>query len=824
MKKHQVNKILMAAVLLLMCNALLEAQSPKKVALMLYDRLGYKTSIPKFVETDKLNLESMQKVANSYRLNHDTENAQMWYSEVIQKSSDPIDFLYYAQALQSNGNIEEARTYYLKYDEMLGGDSKDRRGQLLGNAVERMNQFRHTDVEVRNVKELNTSKLDFSPSYYQDGLVFVSSRGAESWTEEFKDIWIDDNFMALFNASFKEDGDLNEPEVFSTNLTTKFHEGPVSFNRSGDRIFFTRNDFNKGKRRNSSKGIMKLQIYTSSRTGDDWSTPEALPFNTVEHEEAHPSISADGKWLFFASDREGGYGGMDIYASNFKEGQWSAPHNLGEKVNTPGNDVFPYIHDDGTLYFSSDGWGGIGGLDIFSTKQDADYLWQEAENIGTPFNSKKDDFGMIMNVLGTEGYFTSAREGGHGQDDIYSFKLYDTNVMETVICAYESGSNERIENVEVKIQPMDNMNADGEHTLKLIETEVEDEYILKFRDGNKGMNWDDAYFTDKKGEFMTQLLPNTKYKMVATHGGYVVSEEIMTTEEMTRISNNRMEFCIPMEPLNCMNLIGVVKNKKYGNVIPNADVTMVNKCDGEEFIVKSNAKGGFDFPCIPCECEFYFKGEKNYFKEGTNKASTMKMDCSKGGTLKTEVVLELTPVDPARPNTPVVPTPAPRTSPTPSPNPGPGFSAGSVIELPHVYYDFDQFYIRDDAKIQLDKVVRLMQQYPSLHIELGSHTDSRGREVYNRNLSQNRANAAVRYIISRGISSTRLVAKGYGESQIKNQCVNFFKGCSEDEHQINRRTEIRVLKFNNPNVGVKYLENGPDKIDRADPSRSWIWN
>ena len=209
MKKHSLIKILTTTFLLGMSMVILEAQAPKKIALMIYDKLGYKTSIPKFVETEKLNLESMQKVANSYRLNHDTPNAEMWYSQVIEKSQDPIDVLYYAQALQSNGKYEMAKEYFLKYDEMLGGESKDRRGSLLSTAVDRMNQFRHTDVQVKNVTELNTSKLDFSPTYYQNGLVYVSSRGAESWTEEFKDIWIDDNFMALFQASFNDDGGLN---------------------------------------------------------------------------------------------------------------------------------------------------------------------------------------------------------------------------------------------------------------------------------------------------------------------------------------------------------------------------------------------------------------------------------------------------------------------------------------------------------------------------------------------------------------------------------------------------------------------------------------
>jgi len=326
-----------------------------KVALSLYKKLGYKVSIPKFQDSEGVSQENMTRIANSYRLNHDTENAEFWYSNVVKQSKNAEDFLFYAQALQSNQKYAQAKDYYLQYNDMVGGENADRRGELLAASIDRISSFKHTAVEVKNEDVLNTKKLDFSPAYYDDEIVFVSTRDEKKLKSRIKDLWIDDNFMALYKAERNEDGTVSSPELFSEKITTKFHEGPVVFNASGDRVFFTRNDYKSGRRRNNSKGIMKLQIYTSNKDGDEWSKPQSLSINTKEYEEAHPAISPDGNKLYFSSDRAGGQGGMDLYVTEFKGGTWGAARNMGPEVNTKGNDVFPYVHHDGTLYFASNG-------------------------------------------------------------------------------------------------------------------------------------------------------------------------------------------------------------------------------------------------------------------------------------------------------------------------------------------------------------------------------------------------------------------------------------------------------------------------------------
>lgn len=787
------------------------AQKDAEVADKIYKDFGYKRSIPMYQNKSKMSVADMARVANSYRLNHDTENAELWYSQFIAETKDPQHYLNYAQMLQSNGRFDLAKKYYLEYDNMVGAaEGSDKRGKLLAEAVDRMKDFKHTEIQIKNESLINTGKLDFSPAYYEDGVIFVTTRGAQNSEEDDKDIWIDDNFMALFYATVNENGDLDNAKELSFDLTTRYHEGPVVLSKDGNKIFFTRNDFVNKKRRNASDGTMRLQIYSAFKQGDTWSPPVELPFNTVEYEEAHPALSPDGRKLYFSSDRPGGFGGMDLYVSNFVNGNWGKPENLGETINTAGNEVFPWIHGDGTMYYASNGWGGLGGLDIFSTNPKADGTWTKIENVGTPFNSKMDDFALIMNVLKTEGYLTSARRSGNGQDDIYSFKMPTNLPVKVQVCAYEEGTDTRLSDVEFEIveQFQDGATAsiDDNMMMTLEKTTEGNDYILKFKDRGIDVNDDDVlkvYNTDNTGAFEAFMKPDRKYLLVATKNGYTVGKEEFNGEVLK--GKSFYEFCVPLAKMNCMNLDGVVKHKRYGNTIPRATVTLTNLCTGDDVVVTADEKGEFLFPCIDCGCEFVFKGEKSNFIPGGSKQNTIGDNCRMGETIHTEILLdnnieelELTFA-------------------------GVKIKEGAVIELENIYYDFDKFYIRDDAKDELNHVVNLMKIYPSMIIELGSHTDARATDQYNETLSANRAKAAVNYIVSQGIDRGRLVARGYGETTLKNDCANFVD-CTEDQHQRNRRTEVKVIKFDNKDVDVKHLDNMPETIDPANPTRKFVWD
>ncbi len=351
---------------------------------------------------------------------------------------------------------------------------------------------------------------------------------------------------------------------FAPELNTTFHEGPVTFDITGERVFFTRNNYNKGKRRNDKDGTMRLNIYTSNRGADGWQTPTEMPWNTDEYEEAHPTLSVDGRSLYFASNRPGGEGGMDLYVSRLEGGTWGEPVNLGKTVNTAGNEVFPFIHADGTLYFASNGLGGVGGMDIFAvetgggdSESEVDIVRGTPVNIGAPYNSNKDDFGFIVSADGTYGYLTSARAGGSGGDDIYSFQT-DTpteRARTQRICVFAAPNEaQKLAGVKVRLEPIDlakpkqNKN-DRDLTLRLIEDDKPGEYRIAIQPqgGDQAQADREALelTTDADGYVSVPMMRGQGYRVVVAHAAYEAkSEEIWATATGSSLG----DYCVGLSP------------------------------------------------------------------------------------------------------------------------------------------------------------------------------------------------------------------------------------------------------------------------------------
>jgi len=847
---------LIAVCVILFSSSLIAQDNEKKTADKMYDKLGYKEAIKMYKSSDEnLSIGDMARMANAYRLNGDYENARTWYSQVVERSDKASYRLYYAQALQASGNYGEAKAQFLKYDELVSaeGEGGDNRGKILAAACDRVQDFSNlSGVMVENVGSINSEKLEFSPTFYRNGIVFASTRPASLGTA--KDAWIDDNFMTLFYASRNADGSLGEPVEFSNKINTKYHEGPVTFNRGGDAIYFTRNDFNKGKRHKNSKGTTTLNIYSADKIEGEWANVQELPFNSDERTTCHPTLAPDGRKLYFSSDRPGGYGGMDLYMSKMTGGKWSSPMNLGPEVNTKGNEIFPFIHDDGTLYFASNGLAGLGGLDIFSAVGPTDTTWTAVQNLGKPYNSSKDDFGFILNVTGTEGYFSSSRDGGYGGDDIYSFispKGMSKSAMKvrltTNVCVYDKETNKRIEGAKVTIKEKMANGAiiGGEDDLTIKLTPIGDnEYVVNLTPkGGQSADKGDFY-TGPKGEFEYVMDPNKEYIFEVSKDGYKYAEQSYLTEGFG-VSQN-LEFCIPVEKETCLALAGVVINQKYNNRLAGAKVILTNLCTGESVEAESGEQGEFSF-CLDCGCDYVLQGEKINFMGDKDNVSTINIDCEKALSAS----LALSPTvgfvgnpnfDPSkyatstRPSTGGVIGSTTTTTTGSYPSTGTTYSgttsgtttsssgiSGRIIELKKIYYDFNKSFIRSGAAIDLDDLARLMNEYPSMSVQLSSHTDSRGTDVYNNDLSTRRAQAARQYLVGKGISTSRIVAIGYGESQLRNSCANGVD-CTEAEHQDNRRTEVTITSFDQADfIKVQYIDNPPEKVDPARIGRKFEW-
>lgn len=805
-----------------------------------YNDLGYKESVEMYHRLKQKDAKTLRRIANSYRLNDEPENAAYWYSKFIQETDEAEDYWNYAKVLQSVDACEDAIRWYEKYKSVA--DKKEVRHREFITDCAEVNTFEMNDfVEVSNVEILNGKHLDFSPVVNEEGIIFTSTRGVNSMKKR-KDKWTKDNFSDLFIARKNEDGTYGKPEPLFGSINGDFHDGTATFNQYGNVMFFTRNN-NKGK---SKKGLIDLKIYSAMKNEDGyWASIEELPFNSDEFTSCHPTLSKDGRRLYFASNRPGGYGGLDIYVVESMYGGWSEPRNLGPTVNSSDNEVFPFIGQDETLYFASKGHKGLGGLDIFMAQKvdkEDEGSWSVRENMGHQFNTKKDDFGFWISEDKTHGYLSSSRHDGNGGDDIYEWKsednLFAMGGMAHDFCTFESGGGKRISKAEVTIQELEQISAAeaenvlGNDNLMLVLKPISEgsqEYVLSVVNNQKNKKYEPKVtkiYTNEEGSLVHKIKPGKVYELTAKKKGYEDATITMSYDDLVNSNNS----CIPMIRKTCMTLNGLVVNKDYDKPMPGATVKVENKCTGEinEYVVEKD--GAFDF-CVECGCEYRIVGQKSGFDSDIEFVYPKSADCNPELPLTTrlelgtrKVISRTTDVVPATPTpsyeTPTPPTPSvqyvpqvtyvartiyePVTTYVPMNtadlnnhfigDPTGNYREGMLINLKDVYYDFDKFNIRLDASKDLDRLLQLMNTYPSLAISLEAHTDSRGSSVYNQQLSTNRANAARTFLIERGIAAERIKARGFGESRLRNRCADGVE-CSKEEHQANRRTEVRVLRF-----------------------------
>lgn len=435
-----------------------------------FNSLRYVSAIKELspiLTTDTANVKAQEMIAYSYKMIKNYEEAMYWYEKLTkQASAKPEWFLYYAEALANNQQYERSEALYRKYytliptDKRAGAFSTSNLGQLSKN-------IGNWKVGFTN---LNSQGSDYSPIYYKDGLVFTSNRSTKKFARRifqwdntpFSNLYtiptlkeikvIDpDSLMSIAGSKNDKNYRFNDDDTAPTSndtktignystslerdtmglllekglnlsllkgaLNSKYHDGSAAVFPDGS-IIFTRNNYYKGTTRTSKDGVNKLKMYTVS--GHDLGRITEFPYNGDEFSTGHPALNKDGTILIFASDRPGGYGGSDLYyCVRSGNGQWTRPVNLGKKINTEGNELFPYLDNKDDLFFASTGHVGLGGLDVFEVQLKEMKPVGDVKNMGAPINTSKDDFGLIRAADGKSGFLSSNRRGN---DDIYSFK------------------------------------------------------------------------------------------------------------------------------------------------------------------------------------------------------------------------------------------------------------------------------------------------------------------------------------------------------------------------------------------------------------------
>ena len=641
-------------------------------------------------------------------------------------------------------------------------------------------------VNISNVSIINSRALDFSPTFHKDGIVFVSNSTVEG-KDKMYDKHINQKTMSLFIAKRNAKGDLQKPEPFALELVTSVHEGPLTFAKDFKTLYFSRNNNQKNGKAKYVEKIDRMQIFESHQTDKGWSNPKQIKFDRDVKDFCHPTLSIDGQKLYFSSNRKGGYGGMDLYVSNkLPSGDWSAPNNLGPYINSANNEVFPFIHEDGTLYFSSNKEGGLGGLDVYYARPRME-LFDMPLSIGTPFNSQKDDFGFILDKERKLGYFTSNRAGGHGEDDIYSFATTDeitpneSKEHEITLVVLDDKTLKPITNATVLLG-LSNLFSDqknttdesGKTTLKLNRAHDYDVKVDKstYNAGQIAIGKEDARIeyivllnqpdADERSIILVVLDKNTRQPLpnAAVNWG---QNNIFTNKKGKVILNlNRDEdYSIKIDKMNySSDQIGFLKTDSRVEIevlLDNSNNTEVVSTSNNDHKNPKNDDGFVERAKI--------NTSETDAPDAVNSSDFPSKPRKIKGNSKVNKVLDVEEV----------------------------VSANDLFQLKNIYYDFDKANIRSDASETLDSLILILTKFSDMEIELIAHTDSRGTSRYNDNLSQRRAINAEKYLLQNGILKSRIVHKSKGEEDLTNDCGDGVP-CDEMRHQLNRRTEVRIVK------------------------------
>ncbi len=678
---------------------------------------------------DSLGQETKLKIAECYRLLNDPVNAEKWYAKVVNTDiALPQHRLYYAEALNSNGKHAQAKLWYDRY---LQEQGQERRAQNRIEGIENPEEFYKNETFL-TIEEapFNSGQSDFSPAFYSDGLVFSSARDGKG---EFP--WDNSGYLDLYflNTTTREISPL------PGEVNSRYHEGTAAFFDDDSKVVFTRSNYQDKKLGRSAAGVNKLKLfYAEKQDNGKWSEATLLPFNNNEYSCGHPAMGSDGT-LYFSSDMPGGYGGTDLYRSQRINGEWQKPVNLGPVINTEGNEMFPFIYNDTQLFFASNGHPGLGGLDVFGLAMNKG-VESQITNLGFPINTTSDDFGLITNAEGQSGYFSSNREGGTGNDDIYTF----------------SSSKPLLNRLMVK----------GVVTDKMDGTAIADaQVVLKDDEGAEEI----TAHTDGQGQYSFVIQADTRYHLSAMKESYTEQEESFGTVASGTKNEWVVDFALRKE--YDFNLLGVITDKRSEKALEGVQVVLV---DNENSTIlqqsQSDPEGAFRYVIG----RKHLNDELNYqiklAKEGyLSKSKAFVCTLTKPGQIQVNDSLDLH-----------------------LPKSHLGADISELIDMNPIFFDLGKHNIRPDAAVELNKIVQYMNENPNVGIQIGSHSDARGSAESNLSLSDKRAKASAEYVISQGISRERISGKGFGESKIVNRCTDGVN-CAEEEHQQNRRTEVRVV-------------------------------
>lgn len=577
----------------------------------------------KLAENGKSDAYVYKQLATCYYNMFNAVEASRWYAKATETEQDAETYYRYAQMLKAQGKYEDANKQMNKFASKAPNDQRAKDFKANPNYLPKLlGKQKMFDVKAL---EINSEKSDFGAVLHENNLYFASARNGARKTYG----WTDEPFLDIYQASYNVDGTITNSMPL-VELNSKWHDGPVTLSKDGNTMYFASESFKEKsfeKDKSINAKLSQVNLFKASMVNGKWDNVTPLPFNSNAYSTSNPSLSRDGKTLYFSSNMPGTLGGNDIWKVAINDdGGFGEPTNLGSKINTEGDESFPFISEDNkVLYFASSGRQGFGGYDVFMY----DMAKGESSNVGKPINSEKDDFAFTFNTAKNIGFVSSNRSG---VDNIY---------LATPVCGVE--------------------------------------------------------------------------------------------------------------------LITLVTDAKTGKILTDAKVSIVDDKKNVIATEMSDSKG---------EVTFYAECDKAYSIQASKEgyvANSFPVASSKGPSRKVDAALD--PIE--------------------------SIITDTEILLKPIYFEFNKSNITKEGAFELDKLIAVMKAKPEMIILAKSHTDNRGTDKYNLNLSDRRAKSTVQYIISRGISKDRISGKGMGELEPKVDCK---ETCTEEQHAMNRRSEFLIVK------------------------------
>lgn len=588
-------------------------------------------------------------------------------------------------------------------------------------------------INIQNL-DINTKLADFGVSFYKNDLVLFASSKKDRELRRKDRSHNRMGYLEFYKGLIGDDGQIILAGQFSLEKYNVFHESDITFTPDGKSIYFTLNNYidddyhEKFKKRTDKKHILNI-FKASIDDAGIVTNVDSVPFNGRNYSVRNPELSPDGKILYFSSDMDGGFGGFDIYQVAINDnGTYGEPVNLGKKINTKYNEFFPFLSTNNIFYFSSDGHGGGGFLDIFSSNL-INGNYSTPQNIDK-VNSEYDDFAFVISPEKGVGYFSSSKKG-KGNADIYSFTI------EPIIC------DQIVTGVVIDKQT--------DKVIPYVTVEIFSEDKLL-----------DVVVTKDNGAFSFNTTCEVAYKVNASKSIHTIASQSFTT---SNINEENVNLTLYIEPLDCnQSVAGIVSSEKTN--IPLIDVELSILYKGEVIEKTRSQIGGlFSFnTLVDCKSDYKITAEaKNYLPKTKSFSTSEKLDGENYLDLKLNETDEFI-----------------------------TYRNITMIKTKSIYFDLNKSTVRLDAAIELDKVVAIMKKYPEIKIELNSHTDSRAPDAYNMRLSQERAAASIAYIISRGIDESRIFGRGYGETRLRNKCSNGVKCTESEHQKNRRTEFIVI--------------------------------